>query len=115
LDHQSVGLIAREIEEAAIPTVYLGSCRFMMSQVKPPRSAFINYPLGRQCGRPHDVDLQTRILEDALSVLVTARDPGEIVDLGYEWNEPFDFAGFLRDMQDMLREEGSTVQEWKPK
>lgn len=86
----------------------------MMSQVKPPRSAFIDFPLGRQCGRPHDVDLQTRILEDALSILVTARDPGNIVDLRYEWDEPFDFPGFLRDMQDMLREEESTLQEWKP-
>jgi hypothetical protein len=85
----------------------------MMSQVKPPRSAFINFPLGHQCGRPHDVDLQTRILKDALSVLVTARTPGNIVDLQYEWDEPFDFAGFLRALEDMLREEGTTVQEWK--
>ncbi len=83
----------------------------MMSQVKPPRSAFIDFPLGHQCGRPHDVDLQTRILEDALSTLVTARDPGNIVDLQYEWDEPFDFPGFLRDMQDRLREEQSTLQE----
>jgi hypothetical protein len=43
------------------------------------------------------------------------RDPGNIVDLQYEWDEPFDFPGFLRDMQDMLREEKSTLQEWKPK
>jgi len=64
--------------------------------------------------QPHDVDLQTRILEDALSILVTARNPGNIVDLQYEWDEPFDFPGFLRDMQDMLREEESTLQEWKP-
>ncbi len=87
----------------------------MMSQVKPPRSAFINFPLGRQCGRPHDVDLQTRILKDALGVLVTAKIPGKIVDLQYEWDEPFDFASFLRDLQDMLQEENSTVREWKPK
>ena len=86
----------------------------MMSQVKPPRSAFINFPLGRQCGRPHDVDLQTRILKDALSILATARTPGNIVDLQYDWHEPFDFAGFLRALEDMLRKEGSTVQEWKP-
>jgi hypothetical protein len=114
LDHQSVGLIAREIEAAGIPTVYLGSCRCMMSQVKPPRSAFIDFPLGHQCGRPHDADLQTRIVEDALNLLATARTPGSIVDLPYEWGEPFDFAGFLRGMEDMLREENITVQEWKP-
>jgi hypothetical protein len=87
----------------------------MMSQVKPPRSAFLNFPLGRQCGRPHDVDLQTRILEDVLGVLASARTPGDIVDLQFEWDEPFDFALFLQALEDMLREENSTVQEWKPK
>ena len=87
----------------------------MMSRVKPPRSAFINFPLGRQCGRPHDADQQTRILEDALRVMVTAEAPGRIQDLQYEWDDVFDFAGFLRDLQDMLDEEKSTVQEWEPK
>jgi len=77
----------------------------MMSQVKPPRSVFINFPLGRQCGRPCDVDSQLRILKDALTVLVTATTPGDIVDLPYEWDEPFDFPGFLRDMQDMIQAE----------
>ncbi len=86
-----------------------------MCQVKPPRSAFINFPLGRQCGKPHDVDLQIRILKDALNILVAAKTPGNIVDLPYEWDEPFDFASFLRDLQDMLQEESGTLQEWNPK
>jgi hypothetical protein len=86
----------------------------MMSQVKPPRSAFLDFPLGRQCGRPHDVELQTRILEDALGLLANATTPGEILDLQYQWDEPFDFAHFLAALQDMLEEEDSAVQEWKP-
>jgi hypothetical protein len=87
----------------------------MMAQVKPPRSVFINFPLGRQCGRPHNVDLQTRILKHALKVLATATTAGDIVDMPYEWDKSFDFSGFLQDLQDMIQEEDITLQEWKPK
>ena len=71
--------------------MYLGSCRDMMAQVKAPRSAFLNFPLGRQCGKPDDVELQTAILRDTLKVLSSAQMPGEIVDLPYEYGEPFDW------------------------
>jgi hypothetical protein len=87
----------------------------MMSRVKPPRSVFVNFPLGHQCGRPGDIDLQIRILKDALNVLAKATTPGEVVDLPYEWDGPFDFSSYMQDMQDMIREEKSTLQEWKPK
>jgi hypothetical protein len=87
----------------------------MMEQVKPPRSAFINFPLGHQCGRPHERDLQMRILRDALNILNSASKPGEIVDLPHEWGGPFDWPGFMQDLMQMLEEEGSPVQEWKPK
>jgi hypothetical protein len=86
----------------------------MMHRVKPPRSAFLNFPLGRQCGKPHDTALQARILKDALRVLATATEPGEIVDLPYEWGKPFGFSTFLQDLESMLREEGGVVQEWEP-
>ncbi len=85
-----------------------------MAQVKPPRSAFLNFPLGHQCGKPHDADLQTRILKDTLNVLATAAHPGEIVDLPYEWEMPFDFSDFLKNLEYMLQEEGGTPQEWQP-
>ena len=86
----------------------------MMSRVKPPRSAFLNFPLGRQCGKPHDAPLQTAILKDALGVLNSATSPGEIVDLPYEWGEPFDFSAFLKGIEQMLQQEGGRVQTWQP-
>jgi hypothetical protein len=86
----------------------------MMTQVKPPRSAFLNFPLGHQCGKPHDAELQTRILKDALNVLAAATNPGEIVDLPYEWNSPFDFSDFMKALESMLRDEGAAPQEWQP-
>ena len=86
-----------------------------MALVKPPRAVFVDFPLGRQCGKPDDAPLQMNILKDALQALATLPTPGELIDLPYEWGEPFDFAGFLHDLEDMLRAESSTVQEWKHK
>ena len=86
----------------------------MMERTKPPRSAFINFPLGRQCGKPNDADMQARILEETLGILVTASIPGEIVDMPYEWDEPFDWSSYMNDIQEMLKDEGGTPQDWNP-
>ena len=110
-----MGLIARSIEEAGIPTVYLGSCRDMMARVKAPRNVFINFPLGRPCGRANDPDLQTQILKDALNYLAEAKTAGEIADLPYQWDEPFDWSCYMKDIEDMINSEGQALQEWKPK
>ena len=85
-----------------------------MEQVKLPRSAFLNFPLGRQCGRPHDVNLQINILKDTLQLLAGVTDQGKIVNLPYEWGAPFDWPGYLQDIQEMVKDEGGQVQEWKP-
>jgi len=87
----------------------------MMAQVKAPRSVFINFPLGHQCGKPDDSDLQTQILKDTLSYLAQANTPGEIADLPYEWDVPFDWSCYLKDVEDMLKSEGAEIQDWKPK
>jgi hypothetical protein len=86
-----------------------------MAKVKPPRCAFINFPLGHQCGRPFDINLQVQILKDTLNILTKATIPGEIVDLPYEWNKPFDWKMFQKDLEEMYQEEGVLVQDWKPK
>ncbi len=86
----------------------------MMARIKPPRAAFVNFPLGRQCGRPNDGAMQKGILRDALSLLVTATRSGEIFDLSYEWDEPFDWSNYRKSMEEMLEAEARPVQEWKP-
>ena len=84
-----------------------------MARLCPPRGVFINFPLGRQCGKPQGVDLQVRILKETLTVLSTATEPGKVVDLPYEWGEPFEWADYSKDIQAMLDEEGGVAQEWK--
>jgi len=110
-----VGLIARGIEEGGIPTVSIGSCRDMMALVKAPRAVFVDFPLGRQCGKPNDVVLQQRILKDALETLVKAKVPGEIVDLPYEWGAPFSWENYEGDLAAMLKGEEQPAPAWAPK
>ena len=69
--------------------MYVGSVRDMMAQVKPPRPVFVNFPLGHQCGKPFDRELQMNIIKDALGTLTTLDEPGKITDLPYEWGEEF--------------------------
>jgi D-proline reductase (dithiol) PrdB len=87
-----VGLLARAIEEAGIPTISLSSALDITSLVKPPRAAFVNFPLGHQAGRPFDPHGQARIIIEALGVLETAPAPGTVVQLHDKWdeNDPLD-------------------------
>ena len=86
----------------------------MMHQVKAPRSVFIDFPLGHQCGRPGDSELQTQILTDTLNMLVNAKGPGTMVDLDYQWDELFDWDTYLRDVKEMIEEEDAQVFELTP-
>jgi hypothetical protein len=82
-----VGLVSRVVEQAGIPTVYVSTGRDLTAQVLPPRSIFINFPMGNPFGRPHDVAMQRKILVHALDHAVAATKPGEMLDLTYDWGE----------------------------
>ncbi len=84
-----MGLVARVIEEAGIPTVLVSTGRDLTQQVLPPRSVFANFPMGNPFGRPHDVVMQRRILLDALRLVERTTEGGAFVDLPYDWGEPF--------------------------
>ena len=82
-----MGLISRAVEEAGIPTLCMTSALDITRAVKPPRSVFVNFPLGHQTGKPNEPKLQRNIVRDALSALETMSTPGEIVSLPYVWDE----------------------------
>ena len=84
-----MGLVARVVEEAGIPTVLVSTGRDLTQQVLPPRSVFLNFPMGNPFGRPEDADLQRRILLDALRQVETATEGGAMVDLPHDWGEDF--------------------------
>ena len=79
-----MGLIAREIEAAGVPTISMTSAWDITAAVTPPRSVYLHHPLGHTTGRPGDSDGQRAIVSAALRVGLDARR-GEILPLGFRW------------------------------
>ena len=84
-----MGLVARVIEAHGIPTVLVSTGRDLTASVLPPRSVFVNFPMGNPFGRPGDVAMQRRVLCDALALAASATRGGTLVDLPYAWGEDF--------------------------
>ncbi len=82
-----MGLVSRAIEEAGIPTITMSSAWDVTRSVKPPRAAFVNFPLGNQTGRPGNREEQMAIVRDALTAAYSMTEPGTVTILPYEWDE----------------------------
>ena len=83
--NRSGGLIARAIEDEGIPTVSIMMYKEMAEKIRPPRVVHVRFPFGRPMGEPNNRDQQRVIVEDALSVLETAKEPGTVTSLPYRW------------------------------
>jgi len=82
-----VGLVARHVEAAGIPTLCMSSALDITRSVNPPRAAFLDFPLGHTTGKPNQPELQRRILVDALSSLETMTAPGSVRSIPYRWSD----------------------------
>lgn len=69
LCHQSVGLVARALELAGIPTMTLAVVRDVVESVRPPRVALYNGEIGSVAGKPKWPEHQRRILDEALRLI----------------------------------------------
>ena len=67
--HQTVGLVAGELEQRGVATASVTVLREVTGKVGTPRALFVPYPLGYPLGRPNDPELQTRILRGAFALL----------------------------------------------
>jgi D-proline reductase (dithiol) PrdB len=69
LCHQSVGLVARALELAGIPTMMLAVVRDVVEFVRPPRVALYAGEVGTVSGMPNWPEHQRRILDEALRLI----------------------------------------------
>lgn len=76
LCHQSIGLVARAIELAGIPTMTLAVLKDVAEDVRPPRVAYYNGELGSVAGKPNWPEHQRRILDEALRLIEPIDQPG---------------------------------------
>jgi D-proline reductase (dithiol) PrdB len=69
LCHQSIGLVARALELAGIPTITLAVVREVAESVRPPRVALYDGEIGSVAGKPEWPEHQRRILDEALRLI----------------------------------------------
>ena len=82
-----MGLVARHVEAAGIPTLCMSSALDITRSVNPPRAAFLDFPLGHTTGKPGQPELQKQILIDALSSFEGMTVPGSVRTLPYRWSD----------------------------
>jgi hypothetical protein len=89
--HQTLSLVARQLEAAGIATVVMGTALDIVEHCGVARFVFSDFPLGSAAGRPFDVASQDQTLELALSLLETAQAPRTTVVNPLEWRGSSDW------------------------
>jgi D-proline reductase (dithiol) PrdB len=82
-----VGLVARVIEEAGIPTVTLNLIWVLQRAIGMPRVGALEHPFARPFGDVGDVATQRAVLEAGLGIFEKAREPGHVEQLPFVWPE----------------------------
>ena len=75
LCHQSIGLLARALELAGVPTMTLAVVKDVVESVRPPRVALYDGELGSVSGMPNWPEHQRRILDEALRLIEPMDQP----------------------------------------
>jgi D-proline reductase (dithiol) PrdB len=84
LCHQTLGIVARELEMRGIPTMLISVDRAITDKVRPPRTAYYAGEIGSVAGKPNWKQFQLRILDEALRWTETFDQPTSrklVVDL----------------------------------
>lgn len=80
-----MGLVARVVEAAGIPTATVSVVRAMTRSLPAPRNVLVRFRLGQVFGQPRDRARQLAVLRDALRALDAITEPGGVVELAYRW------------------------------
>lgn len=103
--HQAMAVVARVVEQCGLPTVCSTNARDITGLVKPPRSGFLNFPLGNSVGAPLDPAQQRAVCRDILGLAGRNEPAGMIVELPYAWPEP----GWPQQVADRYQREADVL------
>ena len=76
LCHQTLGIVARALEMANVPTMMLSVDRNASDLVRPPRTAYYEGEFGSVVGKPDWKQYQLRVLDESLRWIETFDQPG---------------------------------------
>lgn len=75
LCHQTLGIVARAIEQTGVPTMMLAVDRQIPNKVRPPRTAFYDGEFGCVAGKPNWREYQLRVLDESIRWIETLDQP----------------------------------------
>jgi D-proline reductase (dithiol) PrdB len=90
LCHQTLGILARAIEQKGIPTMVVSVDKNLIERIRPPRAAYYTGEFGCVAGKPNWKQYQLRVLDESLRWIETFDQPGSrklVVDLETETEE----------------------------
>lgn len=65
----------------------MSSARDITRAAWPPRSVYLDYPLGHTSGKPHEPVLNLQILRDTFAAFENLGVPGSMAHLPYRWSD----------------------------
>lgn len=85
--HRATTVIARALEARGLPTLSMSCLLEAAEEAKPPRTCFLDFPLGCPTGRPHHAEQQREILRAALKLAPDFDgQPWHIKHLPFQWS-----------------------------
>lgn len=79
-------IVQREIESQGIATIIIAALPPVVRQQGSPRAVAPIVPMGANVGEPHNVEMQTAIVKEALIAVPEMDMPGLIKPLPYEYH-----------------------------
>jgi D-proline reductase (dithiol) PrdB len=85
--HRATTVIARALEARGLPTLSMSVLLESAEEAKPPRTCFLDFPLGCPAGKPHETEQQREILRSALKLAPDFDgQPWHIKSLPFQWS-----------------------------
>jgi D-proline reductase (dithiol) PrdB len=72
---QTLGIVARAIEQTGVPTMLIAPERQVADKIRPPRTAFYKGEFGCVVGKPNWKEYQLRVLDEAIRWIETLDQP----------------------------------------
>jgi D-proline reductase (dithiol) PrdB len=69
-----------------MPTLSMSTLWEVSMAFKPPRTVFLDFPLGCPAGKPHDSEMQRAVLRAALAAAPTFDSDWKILELPFQWS-----------------------------
>ncbi len=103
--HQTVSLVARQLEAGGVSTVVMGCAKDIVEHAAVPRFLFSDFPLGNSAGRPHDTASQELTLELALRLLEAAPGAQTTMQSPLRWSSDASWKRDYNNIEAMSDEE----------